>query len=145
MTSITAITDRRAFLTKAAGLAAACAGLALTSLPAIASNDPIFAAIEAHVAALGALDIAAADCELNIDGLHSLEEQTVVSRTAYRAFRASVGAAIDVAGIVPTTEAGRRALAAHLQVDRYRAEVENGRRLNGHAARTGEKFVVELV
>jgi hypothetical protein len=137
---ITDITNRRTFIVVAGALAAAtvATGLAIMADPVChATRDPIHAAIAAQVAALSAFDIAARDCELNIDGLRSLEEQTVVSRTAYRLFRVSVGAAIDVAGIVPTTEAGRRVLAAHLQVDRYRAEVENGRRLNDHAARTG--------
>jgi hypothetical protein len=106
-------------------------------------NDPIHT-IAAHVAALSTFDIAAADCGRNmIPGLRSLEEQKVVAEATYRAKRFSIVASMDVAEIVPTTEAGRQALAAHLQDDRYREEVENGRQLNDHAARTGERFTAE--
>jgi hypothetical protein len=105
-------------------------------------HDPILAP---HVAALKALDIAAADCGRNaIPGLRSFEEQTVVADAAYRAVRVSIVASMAVADLVPTTEAGRQALADHLQVDWYRSEVENGRQLNDHAARTGERFTAEF-
>jgi hypothetical protein len=107
-------------------------------------TDPIHATIAAHAAALSSFDIAAKDCESNaIPGLRSFEEQTAIPNAAYRACRVSIVASMTVAEIMPMTEAGHQALADHLQVDRYRSEVENGRRLNDRAARTGERFVVE--
>lgn len=131
--------SRRAFLTVGAWAAATI----VTSL-AIAAPDPIHAALAAQVASLAALDIACADCEHNaIPGLRSFEEQTVVADNAYRAKRVSIVASMTMAKTLPTTEAGRRALADHMLIDRYRQEVENGRHLNDRAARTGEKFTVE--
>jgi hypothetical protein len=114
MTDITDITTRRNFLVVAAGLAATIAtALAVAASPgACLAPDPIFAAIDAHVAALAAFDIAVADCELNDavfdnaaaerarHGGRSLEQQRAVCDAAYRLFRVSVGASMDVAGLV---------------------------------------------
>jgi hypothetical protein len=106
-------------------------------------TDPIHATLAAHVASLAARDVACADCDNNVDGARSLEEQTIVARAAYQAVRVSIVASMTVAETMPTTETGRQALTDHLLVDRYRKEVENGRHLNDHAARTGERFTVE--
>ena len=147
ITDITVDTDHRAILAAVAfALAAATisGALAIAASPgACAVTDPIHATITAHVSALGAFDIAAKDCEHNIDGLRSPEEQRAVSDAAYRACRISIGAAIDVAALAPTTEAGRQALVDHLLVARYRGEVENGHRINAYTARTGERFAID--
>jgi hypothetical protein len=139
------VANRRNFMIVAGGLAAAIAGglaFAAASPTACQAPDPTLAA---HVFALRAFDIAAKDCEHNVDGLRSPEEQTAISNPAYRACRVSIAASMDVANLVPTTEAGHRALADHLRVDRYREEVEGAYRINAYTARTGEKFVVDLV
>ena len=158
MTAAASDITRRTILTVTAALAAAtiATGLAIAASPgACLVPDPIHKAITNYVAAITALDIAMADCALNdavfdtaaaeraLNGGRSLEEQTAISHAAYLAYRISTVAAMTVAETVPTTEAGRQALANHLLVDRYRVEIENGRRLNEHAARTGEKFTVE--
>jgi hypothetical protein len=155
MTSVTDITTRR---TVACGLAAATIASALAIAVARPGSylapDPIFRAIAGQVAAGAALDAAWADCALNdlvfdsaaaeraLNGGRSLEEQTAISNATYRAYRASIVASMAVAETLPTTGAGRRALSYHLLIDRYRVEIENGRRLNEHAARTGERFAV---
>jgi hypothetical protein len=155
MTDITA--SRRTFLVIVGGLfsATVAGGLAIAASPgSCLAPDSIHTAIAAHVAAANAVDIAMADVELNdavfdiaaaeraLNGGRTLEKQLAVSNKAYRAFRVSIVASMTVAQTVPTTEAGHQALADHMQVDRYRKEVENGRRLNDHAARTGERFTV---
>jgi hypothetical protein len=38
---------------------------------------------------------------------------------------------------------GKSAVRCFMRVDRYREEVENGRRLHAHAARTGERFAAD--
>jgi hypothetical protein len=140
------VASRRTILVAAALLSAtAVSALAIAASPgACLVQDPVHAAIATHVSTLNAFDLAAKNCELNIDGFRSLEEQTVVSNAAYRACRASIAASMTVAKIVPTTEAGHQALAEHLRIARYREEVANGHRLNDHASRTGERFAVDV-
>ncbi len=64
---INAPTSRRRFLSVASTLAAGSAALALAIPPALATDDPIFVAIEAHKAAFARV-IAAIDLEQAADG-----------------------------------------------------------------------------
>jgi hypothetical protein len=115
MTSITVKTDRRHFLAVSAGAVAACAGLAVIAPPA----DPVFAAIDAHRAAVTALE-----------AIHTatVEEALIASNGAplpiqiapsglQAAFSATLAPAAALMGTVPTTHAGLRALESHLRAD----------------------------
>jgi hypothetical protein len=98
---------RRHFLAISAGAVAACAGLAVIALPAIAA-DPIYAAIEAHREASSAYDAAskAAWARYNLGYVSECD-----------ALVAAIDRVIDTA---PTTRGGLKALSDYL------AEGENG-------------------
>ena len=104
------IDGRRNFLTNTAGALAALTGLALAS-PAIASHDPIFAAIDAHreaVTTFSALNAKMIEAPLP---LRSAPEEL---QAAFSALLVPAAALIDTA---PTTRAGLRALERHLRED----------------------------
>jgi hypothetical protein len=98
--------SRRHFLAIAAGAVAACAGLAMTALPALADVDPIFAAFDAHRAACAAFDTAfhAAWLRNGYGGGPSISAECDV-------LRAAIDRVIDTA---PTTRAGLNALSGYL-------------------------------
>jgi hypothetical protein len=102
--------SRRHFLAISAGAVAACAGLAVIALPAIANADPIFAAIEAHREAVIKFD--AGHAKLTAEGLNDSNWQPV--NTALSAQFATGHALIDTA---PTTRAGLLALESYLIED----------------------------
>src|SRR5260370_39163444 len=70
-------TRRRFLSTAAAGIAAGGAAVALASSPASAADDPIFAAIEEHQAAVRAVNAAGAE----IDRLIALADAAVGPRS----------------------------------------------------------------
>jgi hypothetical protein len=97
-------TNRRAVIT---GIAAGATALTLAAVPGLALPvDPVFAAIDAHRAAIAefnrllALDMAVGDCS-------AIEA----------ALRVEVATAKALVATAPTTRAGLRALAAHLRED----------------------------
>jgi hypothetical protein len=104
------IDSRRNFLTTGA----AAAGLVLASLPASAGHDPIFAAIDAHVAATKAIDdaqailLAVAPDPLGPD-----------CARMQAALWAGLAASKSLVETVPTTRAGLQAFASHLRDPRH--------------------------
>jgi hypothetical protein len=100
--------SRRRFLAISAGAVAACAGLAVIGLPAIADADPIYAAIEAHREASRAYDAASKAAWARYNLGYVSECDVLV---------AAIDRAIDTA---PTTRGGLKTLSDYL------AEAENG-------------------
>jgi hypothetical protein len=108
-------TSRRRFLSTAATLAAGGAALGLAIPPALATDDPIFVAIEAHKAAFARV-IAAIDIEQAVEattpkGMHKTDERYLESGEAVSAaWEAEGDAAIELVTVLPTTMAGVMAL-----------------------------------
>jgi hypothetical protein len=95
------------------GAVAACAGLALTGLPAMAAVDPIFAALEAHREASNAYDAASKPAWAR--------RRNGGENLGYVAECDALVEAIDrVIDTAPTTRDGLKALSDYL------AEAENG-------------------
>jgi hypothetical protein len=112
-------TSRRRFLSTAATLAAGGAALAVAIPPAVATDDPIFVAIEAHKAAFARV-IAAIDVEQAIEAaiptdmrlqVHETDERWLESGKAVdAAWDAEGDAAIELVNVYPTNMAGVMAL-----------------------------------
>jgi hypothetical protein len=113
-------TSRRRFLSTAATLAAGSAALlGLAIPPALATDDPIFAAIEAHKAAFARV-IAAIDVEQAVEAAipagmrlqtYKTDERWLESGKAVSgAWDAEGDAAIELVNVHPTTMAGVMAL-----------------------------------
>jgi hypothetical protein len=115
--------SRRAFLAISAGAVAACAGLVVIALPAMADADPIFAAIDAHREAVTTFN--AMHAKMVAEALNDsngaplpLQLAPAMLQAAFSAQLASAGALIDTA---PTTRAGLRALEVYLRDERTRS------------------------
>ena len=112
-------TSRRRFLSTAATLAAGSAALGLAIPPALATADPIFAAIEQHKAAFVRV-IAAIDVEQAVEASFPKEMRLQTYKTDERwlesdkavsaAWDAEGDAAIELLNVYPTTTAGVMAL-----------------------------------
>jgi hypothetical protein len=96
-------TSRRRFLSTAATLAAGGAALGLAIPPALATNDPIFVAIDAHRVAFERV-VASIDAE-------GIDPRSIESRKATSAaWEAEEDAAIELVSVRPETMAGVVAL-----------------------------------
>jgi hypothetical protein len=112
-------TSRRHFLSTAATLAAGGAALGLSIPPALATDDPIFVAIDAHKAAFARV-IAAIDVDQAIEAaipagmrlqIHKTDERWLESGKAVSAaWDAEGDAAIELVNVHPTTLPGVMAL-----------------------------------
>ena len=108
-------TSRRRFLSTAATLAAGGAALGLAIPPALATDDPIFAAIEQHKAAfarvIAAIDVEQAAEAATPNGMRKTDERYLEAREAVSAaWEAEGDAAIELLNVYPTTMAGVMAL-----------------------------------
>jgi hypothetical protein len=108
-------TSRRRFLSAAATLAAGGAALGLTIPPALATDGPIFVAIEKHRSAFASV-VAAIDVEQAAEaatpkGMRETDEHYLEAREAVSAaWEAEGDAAIELLNVYPTTMAGVMAL-----------------------------------
>jgi hypothetical protein len=108
-------TSRRRFLSTAATLAAGGAAFGLAIPPALATDDPIFAAIEAHKAAfarvVAAIDVEQAAEAATPKGMRKTDERWLESGKAVSAaWEAEGDAAIELVNVRPTTMTGVVAL-----------------------------------
>jgi hypothetical protein len=108
-------TSRRRFLSTAAALAAGGAALAVAIPPALATDDPIFIAIEAHKAAfarvISAIDVEQAAEAATPKGMRKTDERYLESGEAVSAaWEAEGDAAIELVTVLPTTMTGVLAL-----------------------------------
>jgi hypothetical protein len=106
---------RRRFLSTAATLAAGGAALGLAIPPALATDDPIFVAIEAHKAAfarvIAAIDVEQAAEAATPRGMRETDEHYLRAGEAVSAaWEAEGDAAIELLNVYPTTMAGVMAL-----------------------------------
>jgi hypothetical protein len=108
-------TSRRRFLSTAATLAAGSAALGLAIPPALAADDPIFVAIEAHKAAfvrvIAAVDVEQAAEVATPKGMRKTDEHYLQAGEAVSAaWEAEGDAAIELITVYPTSVAGVMAL-----------------------------------
>jgi hypothetical protein len=108
-------TSRRRFLSTAATLAAGGAALGLTIPPALAADDPIFVAIEAHKAAfvrvIAAVDVEQAAEAATPQGMRETDEHYLeAGKSVSAAWDAEGDAAIELVTVYPETMAGVMAL-----------------------------------
>jgi hypothetical protein len=133
-------TNRRAFLTMAAGVAAG----ATAAVPALAiPADPIFAAIDAHAESVRTVWTLQARLLGMIGGDMAVAEDLCRSpetRAVQAALLAECAAGTALIETAPTTSAGLRALEDHLRDDRFRSarmQISYTVTANGHTYTCG--------
>lgn len=114
-TPMPVVPTRRRFLSTAATLAAGGAVLGLAIPPALATDDPIFVAIEAHKVAfarvVAAIDVEQAAEAATTKGMRETDEHYLESGKAVSAaWDAEGDAAIELVTVYPTTMTGVMAL-----------------------------------